>query len=422
MSINYKKLDEKLSSLIKKMPNIIFDIDDVNNQNDIKNIKKILNRVGVVILSNVMDKSQIKNLLSDIKKCSIDMFGEHITSEDKEKIKKDIYNLNPYRNTKNGFGNASFSYFFKQPANKSSTPFINMNNEQVYFTHNYSYRVNINLLESNKHLSSTLMALTHPIGGMVSYDSFKVANYPTPKPKEMTKQLLTKPHIDIYNRDNIDRYQSLFLLESNVKLGFVPFTSTKSIKNMIGELYDSEGFKIINDIKLMEIMDKYVIAAPTNSVIIWNSGIIHYEASFTNKSSGLQKLTSREITKNSPLIRCCIGTHKHTFSNMEILKLAYCAHNGVMPEVYHNYNKGNVGKNIVSKKSTRYLVNRIISEKEKNYMNTILNKIDNKSEEELWALCDNEISLFGQYLHGIPVDMAKLKLDERDKKILKIEF
>jgi len=410
----YEQLDKKLKTLSKT--NILFDSNKIKTQEDIQIVKKILDKTGVVFITNA-----IKNLATinnKVVECCKSMYFDNMPTKDKNALNT-INSLNSLRNPGNGFGNASFGYFFKQPACKEDTLKIELGGEDVYMTNNLAYKLNIELLteKENRHTLAILLALTHKSDMMVSWDSLKVASNPKPKPKTMTKQLLTKPHFDNYEPD-IDRYQAIIAIESSIKLGYIPNSIDTKVKNLISgivgnkDLYTNKGFIPQDNLELIDIFNKYVVAPPSNCLAIWKGPVIHYEAQFENNIDKINKFISNSNLSNELRIRFCVGTHKICdLDQAEVKELARLAEYGYIPEVYENYNKDNrVFKNIVSRKNTQYKVWRKITHLDKEKFKNI---IENKEKYTI-----ENLEPIKKFLYGIKINSDELGFTDEDQKLL----
>jgi hypothetical protein len=429
MTDDYTKLDKLLDSLNKKRGTILFDALNITNQNNIANIKKSFDAHGVIIIKNAASSQSIDNLKNNIADCAIKMFGEGHKKKDQLSWKQNLSNINEIRNPSNGFGNSSFGYFFKQPAAKQDTltTSISTNKETLYVTQNYGHQVNLNLLLDNVHTTAILLALTHKSGGMVSWDSFKLAENPRPKPSGMTQQSLTACHFDAYGgcigndtNNGTERFQAIIAIEEKIKLGYLPDSTNDRIKKLLvsltgnDNLYKSNGFKSFNDQKIIEIFNKYIIAPPSGSLVLWKSGIIHYEAEFENNNMICKYVSSKNIS-NQLRIRCVVGIHKPLNLNQaELEELARLSEHGIIPEVYGHINKNTkVYPNIMSSKTTQYKVNRIIGKKEKTNMEKI---IKNRNEYTL-----NNASRLKKYLYGLDQNISNLGLSDADQSLIQTD-
>jgi hypothetical protein len=411
----YQQLDHALKTLQDARPRITYDIDEITNVDQIIELKQILETHGVVILKNAASDQSVRNMYQNISDCAENMFGLQSSTN----VFRD---LNEYRNPAHGFGNASFGYFFKQLCSKADTIETELNGDQIYLTENYGYQVNLKLLEDNPHTASVLLALTHPVGGMVSWDSFKLANNPKPKPKTMTKQTLTKCHFDAYgggvNCDMTERFQAIVSIEDRIKLGYIPDSTHPDIKALImlitkkKSLYDRDGFKSFSDPELLKVFSKYIIAPPSGALVLWKSGIIHYEAEF-QKSGEIYRYRSSDNLSNQKRIRCIVGLHKpQNLTRTELIELARLAEHGLMPDMYCGINRDSkIYPNIMCSKSTQYKVYRKIPATDKKRLNK------NIKSKDLSVL--NRTSSLKKHLYGITQDIDDLEVSDVDKEMIR---
>ena len=218
-------LCDKFSSLRTKWEKeICFPVSNIETAEDISKIKSVLEESGVVFITDGVSEKSIKNAKLHLAEEMWHMFQHDLPAESfpgrKEKLQKNLEAWNAYRNAKTGFGNVSFGYVNPQFSEPEDTPFAELNGQKIFMTHNGTWaNVNLELLVENPHTASVLLALTH-VNGMVSVDGAKYASNPKPKPKSMSQQQLTVPHVDIYS-GAIERVQALVVVEEKVKLGFV---------------------------------------------------------------------------------------------------------------------------------------------------------------------------------------------------------
>jgi hypothetical protein len=418
-----KQLDERLSKLEKGRSNFVFNLDDIKTKLDIQNIKKVFDKHGVIFLLNATNNED--EIKQDIQDKTLEMFGHKIPKNILPKIKKNFSNFDCFRNVKTGFGTAGFGYLFAQPRSKDDSPKIKIDKDELLMTENTGYQVNLNLLEKNKHTMAVLFALTHPDNSMISFDSVKYSENPKKRPDTMIKQYLTPCHFDAYGVQNeknygTDRIQAIISFEDNIKLGYVPDSIDSRVKDLIVEatnkhdLYQSSGFKTIKDQLLIDVLNKYIVAPPSNSLVIWKSGIFHYEAEFSEKDEiqNYHKYKSLKHLKDNLRMRCIVGTHKPVGLSQTYLKtLAKFAECGFVPEVYNGYNKNTkFFKNLMASKSTQYFQWRKMLPEEKT-------KFD-KAESTTDVIVDN-LSKLRQFMYGLNIDVDDLELDDYDKQLLK---
>ena len=426
----YAKLDAAFKKLEANRAEISYDINEIQTSEDVIDLKGILDKHGVVIFRNAVSKPSVANLHKNIAKCAKDMFDLD--------VKKDIFaDLNPHRNSTNHFANASFSYFFLQPARLGDPCSVDDYDTEsgtdergllanVYFTQNTGYQVNLALLEDNPHTAAILFGLTHPEGGMVSWDSFKLANNPRPRPKTMTKQTLTKCHFDAYGDNDkvveaVQRIQAMISIEDRIKLGYVPDSTNPEIKQLLLEitqkpnLYKTAGFKTFADKQLIDVFNKYIVAPPSGSLVLWKSGIIHYEAEFTPRND-ICRFKSLTDLPNQKRIRCPVGTHLvYKLPQSEVKELAVYAENGLLPDMYFGRNKDTkIGKNIMCSKNTQYRIYRKLEDPEE--LQDIIEEYDEEDK------CDevlDEMTNLKKYMYGINCDVSDLEISDEDKVMLR---
>jgi len=202
----------------------------------------------------------------------------------------------------------------------------------------------------------------------------------------------------------------MIVVEDRVKLGFVPGTHLPEIQSAIAKqlgnekLYASSGFKRVDSDKdLLNIFHKHWISAPKYSLVIWRSGLVHYEATAREKISiyGLHHFESLKNTPNQLRIRYVVGVHRapSTTSQESLRKMAILASRGLSHAPYSAHNKKleYYGKNIVNSKNTLYRKPRNLSNGELEYMRNCLN-FETKDIDK--------ISKFKQFLMGCRGDFS----------------
>lgn len=377
-------IDQRLSEVACQHP-VCFDMSEALAQPKalLENLRNSLEHNGVAIVRNAITPEEHEAMLPDIGVSIASMFRWTLPSDDdtiSDKLcKGDLSAVEPLLNCKElGLGNAGFSFLYKHTPPRYHSETLD-SGERVELDINPVYHdVNLELLERNKRLVALIFAVQHGQGtrAMVSHDSIKFSSNPSPKPKTMTKQNLTAPHFDNYGAEEIDRLQGMVVVEERTKLGFVPGTTDPLVKSAIAsqldapKLYTSDGFKRVdNDPKLLEIFHKHWIAAPKYSLVLWRSGVVHYEACVKPKS---EKYVHRfESLKNMPnqlRIRYVVGTHRIPDSTSErtVERMSKLAARGLSHAVYSHSNKKlpHYRLNIVNFKATQFLQKRPYSDDE----------------------------------------------------------
>jgi hypothetical protein len=393
---------------------------------------------GLAIFTNAVSENSIlsaqKNLCQEIEKMWPNVLDA--VDVDPDQPKKALDNINQYRNAGNGFGNVSFGYFFKQapekykiiniiPGDTRETPGIAFDINSIYSG------VNIQLLlhPDNRHTTALLLGLGN-INGQVSPDSVKYATNPKPKPKSMTKQAHTLPHMDIYS-DELNRIQAIINADSgNTKLFHVPGSNDPRVKELIckiiGKNSNCFGFvSIITENKELEgVLTRYAIAAPYGALTAWKSGVIHFEGiidehclNYLGGNSSYYTCKKIGANFNQQRLRFIVGTHYSTLSTRMIAKSALLAKCGLLPAVYPcTQNIGTeIDKNIVCKKTTQYKFLRKVSDYERAIMDSAEEKIWGDLGENIKRIIPNKLE---RHLMGITQDLDKLGFSKNDLKCL----
>lgn len=426
-----QKLDKEallseLEELLKESSFIqAYKASDVKTVKDFEYLKSVEEKTGVTILTDAVSRRSVevakKWLLHAIQK----MWGLSCTSFEE---------LNQHRNVTHGFGNSSFSYFFKHPPTEYAV--TNICGDETYFDLNSVYSdVNLELLshEDNRHITALILAFGGP-GCMISWDSVKQASNPRPKPKSMTRQILTAPHIDIYGAE-LKRQQMIINADTGpTKLFFVPGSHRSEVKELISKIlrkpsmYDSNGFISINDSELLSVLKKFAVAASPYSFVTWNSGIVHFEgrAAADKTYRGVYPFEDFTDTPNCERLRFIVGTQcPMELDRKALIKLALLAEQGLIPGPYVR-NSSIVHKNCVHLKSTQWKKKRQLTEEEKKVMNAAVQNIDIvftaslDSAEILEDVFNNAVlDPLKRHLYGVTQDIDLLPFNDNEKQLLK---
>lgn len=414
-------LSEKLCSLKQKWINqVCFPCSSLENAEDVAAVKATLEESGVVFITDAVTEDSIAHAKDRLCEEMWNMFQCNIPPGTKKP--QTLEGWNSLRNGKNGFGNVSFAYMNKQFTDVKDTPFSLLNDEKVFLTHNTMWsQVNLELLLENPHTASVLLALTH-VDGMVSVDSVKYASNPRPKPKNMTKQQLTVPHVDIYS-GAIERIQALVVVEEKVKLGFV--VGTHLLKDELSQVLGNKSLMteqgyigMQSNEALKQALKEGWLSAPSRSLVIWKSGVVHFEATSKPSAKGMKPFVFADWNDqpNQTRLRFAVGVHKPlNLSRQDLTCLAILGERGLIPDMYRGINAHTkLYPNMVNRKSTQYLVARKIEGKEKDLIEKILSEPRTEACK-VWE----EMSPLKKHLMGVSQDISCLPLSKKDKKMLK---
>jgi hypothetical protein len=416
--------------------NFTFESAEIQTKEQLDQVKQVLDEHGFVILLNAISPNSFKQAMKNTGNAICDMWSETLRNEPTVRTQLQqgkLHVFEKFRNSTNGHGNASFAYYYKQPLSEENYPAMQLQGEQVTFDHNSVYsQVNLELLShpDNKHATLLLMALTH-LHGFVSWDSLKYASNPSPKPKEMTKQTLTRMHIDHYSEEN-QRFQAIDNNDGLVKLFFVPGTDSIQVRTLISQIAENPslftrfGHKLIHDFSadLRNLFIRYSIAPPPFARVIWKSGIIHFEGcakkpAFAsgpyNKCFACKDLSD---LKNENRIRFVIGTQIAVrLSQESLMRLAIAAERGLLPAMYGSANSKNcLHPNIVNRKSTQWKQPRTSTTAELELLRSKLDGISNDEDfstlnELFQAVVTNP---FKAYLYGVHTPIQSLQLSDQE--------
>ena len=414
-------LRTKLTELSREFPFRSFDISRINTSDDIELVKRFRDDCGMVFLTNATSGSSFEHAKQNYVRAFTEMFKYDLTDDQLAQVDiDDVNSINQFRSPKFGAGNASFAYLNKQYTELSGTFNTLIDGDNTYLALNSVHSmVNLPLLTENPHTAAVLMACTHP-KGMISWDSAKYASNPKPKPKDMTKQDLTKFHFDKYGGGGIgQRVQVIIVHEGAVKLGYVPFTHRSDVQALIRKslskpkLYDREGFIGTNEPYLTAVLQDFMVAPDTNSMVIWSETVIHAEAQFnTPNPLGYCTFKSRKDVANSERFRFVVGMHQPVgLSDAALVKLASLCEGNLIPDFYFSHNKGTkVWDNIKNGKSTQYKQPRVISKREREDANDVIEKADKDTLEAMPPL--------KKHLYGISQPLDQLGFTDKDQEML----
>lgn len=425
-----EKLDNKLEQISRKTK-FVYHSSEINDRSTLVEAMDSLNN-GFVCILDAISEDSISQASANIAESIVEMWENVLSEKDKAKLLEgDLSAIDKYRNPKNGFGNASFGYLYKQFIPSDQMPSMTLENQKVYFDINCAYyKVLIPLLThpDNFHSTAVLLALTHPTG-FLSWDSVKVSVYPKPKPKSMTKPTLTEMHFDSYD-DDLERYQAIDNNDTgSIKLFFVPGSSNPKITRLIAKiigntrLYDGYGFcripKECTD--LISILHKHSYAPPPRARVVWGSKTIHFEGRANTTPLGpdspYHRMYSFRDLKDEQCqqrLRFVIGTQKLIgLSEGTKIRLAAAASVGMLPAVYNRVNAGTkVHTNIVNSKTTRWLIPRELSDNEKKDLFERIEMVNNiTTRERLSEIIPDPLT---RHLLGISSPLRKLGFSEKD--------
>lgn len=385
---------------------------------------------GVVVVLNAVSRAEIDEIKKSVGECMIEMYGaEH--KWDKEVVDAvkagDLYAANAMRNSKNGFGNASFAYLYKQYTELTQTPTAMIGSERVYFAHlPIQHKVLMRLMcNGAPRRTAILLALSStPEKTMISWDSVKVAGGPSSA--KMTAQERTVEHIDEYGARYGDRTHRIQAIinddEDSAKLCFVPFTHDAQVRELICALLEKpdffaqHGFKRIsgeNSHDLIEVLDEFAIAPPPMALTLWESGVIHYEASTqppTREGDVLPCFLSRKLRASDRRLRFVVGTHTPTLLVPVLQRLAVACARGVVPDYNRHANRDcapRVYENIMNGKTTQFLKPRAICDVERAAMEHALSE---QGAIEEW----NALPPLYKHLYGVSQPLESLGFSARD--------
>lgn len=133
----------------------------------------------------------------------------------------------------------------------------------------------------------------------------------------------------------------MVVVEGSVKLGFVVGTHDlrKEMALVAGSdtLMSGSGYVSCGaNTDLKQVLTRGWIAPPSRSLVIWKSGVVHFEA--TSGPRGL--FQSFQDSANQERLRIVVGTHVPVgLSREDLIQIAVMAERGVIPDFYRKINK-----------------------------------------------------------------------------------
>jgi len=389
---------------------LTYDLKNLNSPEEIEHVKKSLDYHGVIFIINAISSDQTLKIKDRLVSAYNQMFGAEMHNLPVTSVAQI-----PSTIQAGLIANKGFAYLYKQPLKKTEIPSIEIDGLPAYMDHNPIYsRVNLATLmdPENRHMLSVLLALTHPIKTMISWDSAKVSTNPKAKMNPFTI-----PHIDFYN-DATQRFQVILnVAEASTKLFYCPGTNDPEVRELMKQLqadpkfYAKDGFKALKT-DVATAIRPYMVAPPPGALIFWRSGIVHAEFTATPTPrilpEGLFKPDPHLALKqklNQLTIRLVVGTHIPTNLSPDALeKLAVASLNGIIP---HRYIHGNsaVVLNKMHKGATQYKVCRPLPPKEKEIMTITL---ENANSEDYTETYLKSVDPILKHLLGINLSEADL--------------
>lgn len=432
------RLSARLQELRAVVPQStwVFDCNDAAlDANKLQQYRTILQTgSGVVVVLNAVARAEIDEIKKSVGECMIEMYGaEHKWEKTVADAVRagDLYAANPMRNSKNNFGNASFAYLYKQYTEPAQTPSAIIGTERVYFAHlPIQHKVLMRLMcDGVPRRTAILLALSStPEKTMISWDSVKVAGGPSSS--KMTSQERTVEHIDEYGARYGDRTHRIQAIinddQDSAKLCFVPFTHDAQVRELICALLEKpdffaqHGFKRIsgeNSHDLIEVLDEFAVAPPPLAMVLWETGVVHYEASTqpaTRSGDVLPCFQSRKLRASDRRLRFVVGTHTPTLSDPVLQRLAVACVRGVVPDYNRHANRDcapRVYENVMNGKTTQFLKPRIICDVERASMEHALSE---QGATEMW----NSLPTLYKHLYGVSQPFDSLGFSAIDALLL----
>lgn len=357
-------------------------------ESDVKTAKSDLEECGFIFLPNCTTPEFAERYIKQHLTEMIDMFPCAFFKTDREEIvnRMNFKRLQDRRSIHKGMSCLNFGALFQHPAPKEDQPQMEIpvegGSEKVYMCQLPSHRVNIQMLAEIPEVAKFMIRL---IGGSLepggrvpvcAPDSAKIIQVPQP--------LFTDPHCD--NMPSIDRHQAVWNCDDNIKLTFVPLSHTVEFEKLVNRVIASqnkltgknykyfigrskkEGYTAIpNIIPLVDLLRKFAVAPPRNSIAIWHRRTIHLEIPCLMGPDNIGRYSFQD-TKNQRRIRAYIGLHFNDSLPVEArIKLGLISHrHGLVPQMFFGDNKGlKIEPHIVSKRSSQWLARRNVELGEK---------------------------------------------------------
>ena len=327
-----------------------------------------LRQHGCIVITNAVTTTSLQDMKPLLGQAISNQWKYNgLSADDITALQKgELHHFNKYRNSKGACGNAGFGFLFKSFLPDDQYPTALVGEHSVKFDFNMFHKVLLDLLchPDNRKLGKALLDITHK-DGMVAWDSVKIATNPRTfrgcKVKGLVEQALTPPHIDIYSGE---RFQAIVNNDAVTKLCFVPGSNTLCLSS--GKGYQALGQK--------DIYLKYGLAPPARSIVIWTSGVVHFEAETVQQGSMFQSVSYTNHT-NQQRERYVVSVHKPKLSQPQLTFLARTAERGMCPAFYFKVNSDTpVGDEIMNRKTTLYRIPRQLDEEEGRDMKQLLDK------------------------------------------------
>lgn len=321
----------------------------------VEHLRQALSQHGLVVVQNAFDSVAFNAARQKL----VEAFQQDVIPQLEHSVDATTENiLHIVQDPKNWpagiVGNKGFGFLYAQPELKQDASRIQVSDGlSPAIAPCSAYMANVELV-SHPHSQlamDTLFSVTGNTGGMISQNSTK-----------MHRGDLTKMHVDRYGSGDLHRVQAMAIGpgEGSVKLCFGRFTHRhrfqKILAKMLPKFADKQGFAAIpKDIapNVLQLLTKLgvVHAAQPKSMIIWRSGILHFEALETR--AGLQ--LRNKFTKTT-CERYVIGTHRpQGLTQRQLAEFGFAADMGFVFHPYNNLNKGTVtGNNSFHLKTTQY--------------------------------------------------------------------
>jgi hypothetical protein len=339
----------------EKQYTIDFNQVDLLTENDIINFRnELITGSGIVVIENATSPEEIKMIRQEIGKTVNKMYNVESSSlQESLKIGKGFEELSHTRSLKNGWGFPHFGSLYWSPLVNPIKQTIE--GTSTYFTYLPSYHdVNMLAMKSNPKRTHLQIRLSHETGQakMLSWNACKFVE------GSGFKTNRTSEHIDWYddmNSDEIDIARIQVVMNddnANTKLCFVPYSWTPKILKIIAELennpklFVNHGFKMIKNKDTVRILRKHAIIPKPKSMVLWRSGVTHFEGTVDNKTGGLVQSEINQSTDSR--LRLMLGTHcpiktnGESFSDETLKRLAVYASMGICPEYNNKANKDSV--------------------------------------------------------------------------------
>ena len=280
MSRQYKldELNRLLFELSVDIDKCVVEFDSLNKEKMCKLDDLLKSGPGMVVIRNVVSQEGVQQIRKEIGKTITKMYdipGSLSCGKEIDKLGE------------SNMVNNELLFSGGGPLYNSSyvdNPFVTINGSKTYFTDLPSYfDVNMFTMIKNPEIAKILVRLCHGCekSSMMSWDACEFVE------GFFSKRACEQMDFHESNKKTykVNRYQAMVNDDQdNTKLMFTPYSWDPRVIKLISELedksdwFDYNGRKFIVSEDVRKIIRKFAYAPERKSMIIWRSGVVHFEA------------------------------------------------------------------------------------------------------------------------------------------------